>query len=205
MSSPFEGGKIPLPHHWKHPPSWALERVMEMGREGVEDVGKEMTDPDDDWHSIMLCQSKSGDGIIVAMDPDFFASPAGKDRLADEVLPKIIRSQGVVAFALVMSTWFLSTDEIARVRGVSLDEAGEEVKAYQAAGGLPSGHPLRMEMVLVQGMTSQRAVLDQAIIDRHQGAPPTLRPWQRLTVGEDGFTYTGRFVESLRQALAPQG
>jgi hypothetical protein len=175
-------------------PEDALDRVMAVAQNGVEDVGREFEEPDDDWRPLLIIETKTHDGVLVWFDPRFLGSPEGKDALAYTVIPELIKTHDGIAVAMVTSAWYVSVDK-------------REDFTMPESGSL-ADHPGREEAVFVNGMTATRHRFAQATIHRTDDGPPTLGPWK--VHADDGqtnppFHMEGRMVEPIRRALARQG
>jgi hypothetical protein len=165
--------------------------LVHMIRFGAEETGKMFTDREEDWDPMIIGSDASGKVTVVGLDPTFLSSEAGKQMLADEVLPELIRKQSFVALGMVISAW------------MRVYEKGEY---KEWPGALPPVRPSqdakRIEILIVSGVDRYGDELYTAKIVRHPQGPPTLEPWVRL--GGDGGA-TGRMIEPLRSALRPQG
>lgn len=199
-----------LPHFWRNPRPGAALEALETAKHYVEFTCENFDEPDDDWNPVMFCIGRGDTGnTIVAFDPAFMGDPDAKDKLADEVMPALLKQTQAVAVATVFSTWHIDVRNIAKLDGISEEEARVQWETFHAAGGMPSQHPARQEQVLIAGLSAVEEHHHWAPILRHDGKPPTLAPWIDVMADPDGLggtgSITGRFIDPLRYALRPQG
>ena len=161
--------------------------LVRLLRKGSQRVQADFTDPDDDWVFTMFGMNRRGEAEIVAADAAFFSSDETKDNLV-AALSQITREREYVALATLVSTW--------RVEYEKGSEGYDDPFRV-----MPSQHPDRREALMIVAVDRYGDEVYMADIVRHDGAPPTLEPWER----QPGDQHTGRFIEPLRTALRPQG
>lgn len=165
-----------------------VENVKEM----VRSVGSQFTKIDDDWVPIMILDGKDEDGesktILVGLDPAFFASDSAKGRLADEVMPKVIKDYNASNAAFICSAWMSAQPIDANIDAIM---AGEEEYVP------PSKDPNRIEIVQLTAVSGDAALSSIAPIYRDGEQPPGLGEWDDA----DELSSAGRFVDALRKAF----
>jgi len=169
--------------------------LIKMMRESAEYIGRDFTEPDDDWIFVMMGYSPDG-ARVIGVDPAMFDTEEGKDRLA-EALAAFAQENGFVAYGMVISMWYY---EIGKETADALDRAG---KGWPKA----SQSPNRKEGLLIIGADRFGEEGISADIIRHEGKPPTLTEWKPMP-NDDGpgeSHIEGRFVEPMRRALRHQG
>jgi hypothetical protein len=142
----------------------------------VEGLGREFTDPRDDWPLVAQIVTPTNDLVVAEIDVS-----DGKDVVAYQQLPKMILGTAATMMGLVMSAW----------------------RAPEPPDGSflpPSMREDRVEIVMVTSMSADRLISADAEIHRTDDAPPTLGEWV-LHSTEDGAAMTGRFIEPSQAAL----
>jgi len=150
------------------------------------------SDPDDDWTPIWLVYVADGHGTLITGD-------AHKHDLAQYV-GAFARRVGAVAIGHLHSSWMVWQSEMTPARAA-------EVEKLIRWGGTPiQALPERQEVLLVQLHSAMAWEQHLARIERFDGAPPKLHPFERMGGSSDeGLTVTGAMVDPLREALTRLG
>jgi hypothetical protein len=143
----------------------------------VERVGHtHVTKPDDDWLPMCWLESYTGEGIVLGLSWEMFASEESKDRL-DEMLYKAAISASAVRAAVLVNAWAIeSTDDVEGVQ--------------------PRDNPKRIELLMLNVLDLDETISRSATIHRHEGSRPTLSEWEEADFVE------GRQLNPLRLAMA---
>lgn len=158
----------------------ADSKPMKVALRGLRDIAKSFTEPDDDFESIVVLETKDGNAAILPIG-FFMETETSKELLAEVVLPVAIRKMEVQRLVFVTSAWAVSK------------EVGE-------MDPRPSEDPDRYEIVIATEMTADGVVDDRwAYIDRDPFgvAPPQLGEFEQMPTAE----HSGRFVDPLVAAL----
>jgi hypothetical protein len=119
--------------------------------------------------------------VVVGLAGELLGSERSKDAVALFVLPTLLREEGAWMYGLVFSGWMV------------VETRGEHSVVA------PADDPRRVEVVSLQIADREHNDVWTAPILRSELQPPRLGRWSRSTaVG-------GRFVESMRRAICPQG
>lgn len=162
-------------------------------QDSVEGLGKDFSEPDDDWVPVGFGLSADGTSTMVGIDPQFFSSDHSKDLLVEKLRALIIAEQ-ILVFAMVVSTWqsryHIETDERRPPAGWH-PEVSPDV--------MPRDDPNRREAVVVAITDADGTTVSSAEIIRFEDAPPALKDWEQFDT--EGAGSTGRFVEPFRDAI----
>jgi hypothetical protein len=157
---------------------------------GVEAVRATFTQPDDDWHHMLLGQDSDGRLVMVDIRAAFVDART-KEAFAAVGLPRLIVAARLHRVAFVTSAW------VARLEG------DERVQAERGEYIQPSRHPHRQEVVMVYTCSDGTESMSTARITRDRERPPRLSEWtQATTQDRHGIGFAGLFAEAIRRAVA---
>jgi len=146
-------------------------------------VGEGFDEPDDDWISVAFLQSEDAT-CMVGMTGDVFANDTSKDMLA-HWLKTAMQYFNAERYAVLFN-----------VHG--LENPSEEDWEQHRNGRRLSEFENSCEMLLLITGDAEQELCYQTMINRHDGAPPTLAEWEPVS------KFEGRFAnlnERMRMAI----
>ena len=170
----------------------AVDAIYGCLTSGSQDVGRGFTKADDDWHPLWLVTTAAGQGTIIS--PVEMIDQADKIAIT-EYVARFARKVGAVAVGHLNSSWLVAAEDVG-------DERMKEINALMKAQyGSTEGIPERREilMLIIYTATSWRQYY--ADIKRHDGRPPTLKPWVLMGSSEQSWNLTGTMSDPIRESL----
>lgn len=163
-----------------------MHSIGEFLRSQARTIGKEFTDPDDDWSPIMLVVTTKQAGLI---GMDIPHDEEMKDLLFTELLPRTIKETmngKPKAVGLVVSAWKLEGDE----HREWFENRDEDERI--------ADHPDRQETLFCYLADRERHEMWSAPIYRDDEQAPALGEWKQEPSGDE---QTGKIVEMMQRIL----
>lgn len=149
----------------------------------VVEIGNSFTEPEDDWHHVLINESEEGNEIMM-LDGRLFQTTDLKKTLVYRFLVPHLRERGAYRYALVNSAWMLTG---------SPEELSEILQDHEYI----RDNPKRIEAVVIQVVDREQNEMWMAEIKRYKDKPPELGEWNKADKG----TLTGLMVDPLIEAL----
>ncbi len=161
-----------------------LDELREFVQERVEEIGKEFTEPDDDWISVAFLRGPEGT-VVMGLAGEMFENDETKDALA-YFLKEAMDRFSAVRYAVVFNTYAarnVSDEDMARVR------AGEvRVRELESA----------QEMLLLVVGDAEQEDSYSSEIHRDGVGPPTLGEWTKSKGTEGRFAKLNERMRLVR-------
>ena len=140
-----------------------LKEVMEM----VEAVGRDFTEPDEDWEPCCLAEVKDGSLVCLQLMLD--------DNMKKVIVPVLAQAfqklGGIKQAFLIISQWALCID--------TQNNPNAEAQLRAAACFGVKNDPERVEVLALEHFDGQTTEVWDAKIQRFDELPPRLGPWKR--------------------------
>lgn len=151
----------------------------------VEDIGRDFTEPDDDWIATLIVETEKWERYVFGLAGDLFNSEGKKDVLVAS-LQQAMLAMDAVRYAFVLSAW--------AIRGQKNGTEEEALAIYEEWRGHFGDHPERIEQLILHIVDCEQEFGWMAEIERYPDKPPTLGKWIKAD------EMSGRFP-SLRDVL----
>ena len=158
-----------------------IDDLADVMRESIENIQTKFDDPKDDFIPVLSLMPQDGQNIMLALDGRWLENDETKNRLVKTVMLPAIEGVGAKTVATVFSAWSAGVPE-----GTDIEDMPR-----------PSEAENKQEVVVLTVMDSFNVKTWMNVIQRTDEEPPTLKGWEELPVN----TFTGRFVETLQEAL----
>lgn len=154
-------------------------------RISVENVGKNLDGPEDDWFPVMELEL-DGKLMMVGIDPKFFDSDKLKQKLVEDLLVPVVERTGAKKVGIVTTAWMVThkTD----------DEMLDDINQYKSL----ADHPNREEVVAIWVIDAERAEFHMNIIHREEGQLPKLTEWQDEVISD---AWNDRFSTKIQEVM----
>ena len=163
----------------------AHDHLRDALEHGALSVLERFDEPDDDWAPMWMILTRT-QGTILTPGPG-----VEKYEMTDSVAA-LARRFGAIAVGHLHSSWIVLSEDAGRD---AMDE-------YVARGGGSTEGMARRECLLVATYTVSRAVNAVAYIHRHEGAPPTLDPFEVIIdTAQSEMNLEGAMVDPLIDSL----
>jgi len=158
-----------------------LQEALEWAKAGVKLVEESFQRPDDDFAYVVLVLGPGTQRLVLPLDPEFFGSRAGQERLAKEHLPGLIRQYKPLAMAIVCPAWELDPKLM-----------GAPLELIERAHG--------QDAVMICVASAQGYLFEIAMVTRHDHAAASVGKWE--TPGGTPGNVAEAMVRAFRELAA---